>query len=106
MIAVTNSAGRTFNVRVVHEGDEYGLNDCLVHDGEPMVEFYDATYEGDKFGPRGQFVSRYYLSTLTSVMGAEPGRGLNLDGGVPVWQITAENVAEAIAYALEEVEAQ
>lgn len=80
----------------------YGLDDCLTHDGGPMVEFYDATYAGPDFGPRGQFVSRYYLSTLMDRRGM-PGLyaeyGLCLQGDVPEWVVSARNVAEAIAYA-------
>lgn len=82
---VTNSEGRTFLVRVVHKGDRYGLDDKLTHDkADPMVEFYDLSYP-DKFGPRGQFVSRYNAFTLSKVQG-----GLNLCGHEPVWSIDAE----------------
>ena len=35
-----------WTVRVVREGDSYGLNMMLVHDGKPMVEFYDTKYAG------------------------------------------------------------
>ena len=85
-----------FNVRVVSNGDLYGLNDCLKHEGEPMVEFYDARYEGPTFGPRGQFVSRYYISTLAE----HPANiGLNLQGGVPAWSMPADQVQEAVKYA-------
>lgn len=51
-----------YNVRIVKPGDRYGLKDCLVNDkGEELVEFYDSRYMHTE---RGQFVSRYYLSTL------------------------------------------
>ena len=102
---VVNAAGLTFNVRLVRKGDRYGLDDCLVHDkDEPLVEFWDATYEND---PRfttglGQFVSRYFLSTLTDEDGnghklrAVP-RGIALCGHVPAWTVTGSNVADAIA---------
>ena len=103
---VVNRDGRTFTVRIIHEGDRYGLNDCLTHDeSEPTVEFFDKTYiEG--FTPLGQFVTRYYLSTLE-----EPKRpsewlgdlsqasGLCLHGGIDVWSVTAQNVTDAIAFA-------
>jgi hypothetical protein len=91
---VTNSDGREFLVRKVTTGIRYGLNDCLVHDEEaPMVEFYDRTYRGETFGPRGQFVGRYYLSTLTG----RGGGGLNLHGGVDNWWVSHANVEEALA---------
>lgn len=102
MIRVVNSEGRAFLVRVVHEGDHYGLNDCLItHDGEPMIEFYDATYAGDsRFGPRGQFVSRYYLDTLER---HGENVGLNLQGDVDVWHVSAENVQDAIKWTKEQL---
>lgn len=75
-----------FNVRVVEKGQRYGLNDCLIHDqDEPLVEFYDAKQDVALFGPRGQFVSRYYRSTL---MEGEYPQGLALDGGVPQWSMS------------------
>ena len=95
---IVNEAGRAFNVRLVRKGDRYGLNDCLVHDkDEPLVEFWDATYETDaRFTPKfGQFVSRYCLGTLT---GGGP-RGIALCGHVPEWTVTAGNVADALAAA-------
>ena len=74
-----------YNVRVVFENDRYGLNDCLVNEGKPMVEFYDTRYKvGDKKEREiGQFASRYYLSTLLR----SDNDGLCLDGRVRDWQI-------------------
>src|SRR5437899_65527 len=96
---VINDEGRTFNVRLVRRGDRYGLNEGLVHDkNEPLVEFWDATYEHDpRFTPGlGQFTSRYYLSTLTGKDGdlarRQVSRGLALCGHVPAWTVTGENV--------------
>jgi hypothetical protein len=96
---VVNDKGRAFNVRVVRSGDHYGRNDCLVHDkDEPLVEFWDATYEHDpRFTPGlGQFASSYYLSTLTA-----RGRlvGLDLCGHVDAWKLTAGNVVDAVTAA-------
>ena len=96
---VVNDKGRAFNVRLVRRGDRYGLNDCLVHDqDEPLVEFWDATYEADpRFTPGlGQFASRYCLGTLTGKGGS---RGIALCGHVPEWTVTRGNVADAIAAA-------
>ena len=74
-----------FKVRVVFEGDKYGLNNCLVHDKrEPLVEFYDQK----QFKGKGQFVSRYNSSVLID----RPSNGLNLDGGVPSWSINGSNM--------------
>jgi len=85
---VTNGNGREFLVRFVYKGDAYGLDDCLTHDeDEPMVEFYDTTFSeknGGEFGERGQFVSRYNVSTLAK----HGGLGLCLDGGNrEVWSL-------------------
>jgi hypothetical protein len=97
---VVNGSGRTFNVRLVRKGDRYGLNDCLVHDkDEPMVEFYDATYERDaRFDlGRGQFVARYYLDTLEDSYGRTTRCGLDLCGHEPAWKISGTNVVETLA---------
>ena len=105
MLKVTNDEGRVFNVRVVEEGGEYGRGGVLIHDDHrPMIEFYDATFEddprfADDWDGLGQFVSRYYLETLADGIGE--GRlehGLALDGGHPVWTVSAKNVREAVAY--------
>ena len=72
-------------VRLVRKGDRYGLNGCLTHDeDEPLVEFYDGDYDHNPWlGVKGQFISRYNLSTL---LDHESG-GIDLDGGQPKWQI-------------------
>lgn len=92
---VVNTAGRQFFVQVVFKGDQYGRNDCLVHDrDDPMIEFYDRTYVGGDFGPRGQFVTRYNAKNLQDLTG-----GLNLDGGVDVWRIDAEAMLPVVRMA-------
>lgn len=98
LLTVTNDVGRSFNVRVVRQGDAYGLDDRLTHDDpRPMIEWYDATHANDgRFGERGQFVSRYYVSSLAE---RDVDQGLNLDGGVDAWCVTAENVAAALRFA-------
>jgi hypothetical protein len=85
-----------FNVRTVLQGDRYGLNDCLTHDtARPMIEFYDARQDPEKFGERGQFVSRYYAETLKQAVSA--GHGVMLDSGSPDWFVTHLELAKAIA---------
>lgn len=98
LLRVINADGRAFNVRVLQPGDKFGMDDCLTHEGETVIEFYDATYEGARFGPRGQFVSRYYVSSLDTDW-IRKGTGLDLHGGEPVWKLTAENVTAALEYA-------
>jgi hypothetical protein len=83
-----------FNLRIVAAGDHYGRNDCLRHDGPPMVEFYCARADA-KFGERGQFVSRYYVKTITD--NTYP-YGLCLDGGVPEWSISTKGMKEVLDY--------
>ena len=92
-MVITNNVGRKFMVRVVHKGGHYGLEGRLVHkDADPLIEFYDLTYA--KFGPDGQFVSRYNASVLATVRG-----GLNLQGDVPVWSIDGPALAPVVAMA-------
>ena len=86
------AAGVTFNVVIVRKGEQYGHRDCLTHEGDdPLVEFYDADYAGKEgFTDAGQFVSRYYVSTLL-----DPHRcrfGLNLCGHEPKWQIDTKDM--------------
>ena len=80
---VENSKGKQFAVKLLAKGDSYGLDKCLTWDKDsPGVEFYDVTYAGDGFDEVGQFVSRYYASTILDSDG-----GLNLNGEIPEWNI-------------------
>ncbi len=73
-----------WTVRIVRNGQSYGATNSLVHNQEdPLVEFYDTRYDHT---PDGQFVSRYYKSTLM----ANNRDGLCLQGGVPDWQIDGD----------------
>ena len=90
---LVNDAGRPWRVVLVRKGDGYGLDNCLTHDeDDPLVEFWDLGVDPDKF-PEGQFVSRYYRSTLLgeSSYGVEPEdlerNGLCLQGGVEAWRV-------------------
>ncbi len=87
------SRGIKFNVRIVNEGDNYGLNNCLTHEQkEPLVEFYDARYPHTEFG---QFVSRYNMNTLIN---RDKNYGLDLDGGVPDWKIELSAMTEVLQW--------
>ena len=86
---------RPWRVRLVRQGDRYGLNRCLTHDEvEPMVEFYDREFAGGRsswghsFPDEGEFVHWYRLSSLLK----RGGGMLNLDDGVEVWRISAEGM--------------
>ena len=82
-----------WNVRIVKTGDQYGLNMCLTNDKAPMVEFYDSRYPHTEYG---QFVSRYYISTILS--DKEYPNGLCLDGRVPAWQVSAEDMVDVLYF--------
>lgn len=88
-----------WTVRIVRPGDSYGRGLGLVNDAaEPMVEFFDRRYI-DTFRAAnggngwGQFVSRYFLSTLLTLEG-----GLNLDGGIPDWSISGEGMKKVLKW--------
>lgn len=80
-------------VRLVLKGDSYGREGCLTHDkDEPLVEFYDGDYDFEPWlGIKGQFVSRYDISTLLEM---DPYHGLCLEGGEPKWALGAVEMQE------------
>lgn len=93
-----------FNVRLVRSGSKYGRRDSLTHDSErTMIEFYDTRHTDPDFEGRGQFVSRYYLSTLASDGRRRgPEHGLDMHGGVPSWKLSGEELGEALNWAAEQ----
>lgn len=109
IFTVENENGRKFNVRLVRKGDRYGLNNCRVHDEDKaLVEFYDATQDPNKFGICGQFVSRYYLDTLTGRDGwgrdlRNGSSSLALNGGVEAWTLDPWAVGQAVDWAASQV---
>ena len=94
-----NERGQPWTIRIIDKGDKYGLDDCLTHDKEePTVEFYDAdnphTIDEPSGTVLGQFVSRYYISTI-----ADGGSGgLNLMGYEPKWSINSLCMDNVRAY--------
>jgi len=96
-----NPHERSFAVVVVAQGDQYGRDNCLTHDKpDPMVEFYDTKYAGKEgFAPHGQFVSRYYLTTLLGLdgFGSGPTTGLGLDGGSSGWYVERDELRAALS---------
>jgi hypothetical protein len=84
-----------FNVRMVFKGEGYGLNDSVIHDKDrPLVEFYDS--RSSRNNERGQFVSRYYASTLLE--SDNHGCGLSLYGDVPEWTVSADEMTAVRKY--------
>lgn len=108
--AVNQSTGIPFSVRIVLQGENYGLNNCLTHDREdPLVEFFDARFSSDldESGDQvGQFVTRYNLSTLEGRDGfSKPiwgAGGLNLDGGIPNWSVDQDFMSGLQAFLKDE----
>lgn len=91
---VTNSKGNNFLVRIVEKGDRYGRNNCLINnENHQLVEVYDAEYAHTEFG---QFISRYYMTTLLE--GNSRNTGINLEGSEPKWQIDAQNWRKVIMW--------
>ena len=84
---IDNERNQPWSIRIVEEGDKYGRDDCLTYEKEePVIEFYDGDNEFDKHTDGtmlGQFVSRYYISTIMDGKGG----GLNLMCYEPKWQI-------------------
>lgn len=86
-----NSRGIDFNVKIVRNGENYGLNNVLTHDkDDPLVEFYDSRYPHTE---HGQFVSRYYASTLLERV---KNVGLDLYGGANDWKIESKEMDTVI----------
>ena len=77
MFTAPNTHGLVWNVRIVKQGERYGLSRCLTHDNEdPLVEFYNPVHDNTEYGA---FVSRYFMSTLLDTR--DEGEGLWLEGG-------------------------
>lgn len=96
-----------WRVHLVMPGDRYGVDDSVEYrDAEaqehgeslPLVEFYDVSQDPARF-PGGQFVSRYYMSTLfderwnvpINAM-ADEGLSFSLDAGIPSWTIEGSDL--------------
>ncbi len=85
------ATGLSWTVRTVEAGDTHGLNNALTFTGDvPLVEFYDVRYKHTEFG---QFVSRYNLDLLLALEG-----GIQLDGGVPEWRLSADAAQTVLAW--------
>ena len=102
-LTVHGAAFPDCTVRMVFPGARYGRDGCLVHDkSDPLVEFFDNDYDFNPWlGIKGQFVSRYYLSTLLG-----HGGGLCLAGGEPKWMLSAEELQEIRAWLVDRLIAE
>lgn len=87
MIRVTNDKNITFSVVLSKDKKEQNL-----------VSFYDTRYDHTQYG---QFVGRYYASTLLGLDGYGSSirdRGLNLHGGIADWFINADNANHVVDF--------
>lgn len=90
----TNNKGTPFMVRIVRKGNGYGMNFCITHnEDQALVEFYDARYPHTAFG---QFVSRYYITTI--VENSDRDCGLDLMGYEPQWKIDANTMKQIVKW--------
>ena len=105
--ATIKSDENTFLIRLVERGDTYGAKTgpspgmCWIHDKEgALLEFYDYDFDFDYDGNKklGQFISRYYISTLRSSYTPATTIGLNLHGGVPKWTINAQGMNQVMRF--------
>ncbi len=81
VLRVTNSEGRSFNVKLIRPGAPVSFGSRWRNPTKSIVEFYDASHEGEpRFGPLGQFATRYYLADLLE---HRKGAGLMLAGDTP-----------------------
>ena len=83
-------SGVPWRMVVVRQGDLYGTNKGagrpFLSNDATMIEFWDRRYDHDA-EHRAQFVSRYYLTTITNCRDS-----LLLDGGVPDWHLCKESM--------------
>lgn len=89
-----------YRVHVLTPGSKYGAGECLTFkDKDSCVEFWDMSQDPARF-PNGQFTGgRYYIETLyDDKWGAGPEQmkrwGLQLDGDVPVWHVSGEEMTK------------
>lgn len=88
----TATNGLTFRVLYLPDGTSPNFPHMTSH-GEPIVEFYDLRYQHT---PDGQFITRYYLSTL--MVNWPPG--LDLDAGIEFWTVDALSMDRVMGWLL------
>lgn len=89
-----------WRVHVVPTGGHYGLHNALVNEREPLVEFYDMSQDKTQF-PDGQFASSYLARTFAEkneYFDPERPVGLCLDGSIPSWTVSGEEMREVASY--------
>jgi len=104
--SIIKDAGQTFLIRIVNKGDRFGSQLCLTHNEDtPLIEFYDHDFDFEYDGNQklGQFISRYYISTLRSSEYSSPfttksKHGLALNADIPEWSITPAGMNKVMAF--------
>lgn len=85
----TNPSNRKFIARLIEKGDNYGRDNCLTNEDEPLIQFSDITNPDFEQG-----LPAYCASTIAEI---EDGQGLCLMGYEPIWDLSAENIAQTKA---------
>lgn len=83
ILKIKNDQGIPFNVIIKSEKPCRGCD-------KAVVIYDDRFHNCDKWKELGQPVSSYYTFTINEI----EGRGINMQKGVPDWQLSAENVIE------------
>lgn len=66
---------------------------------EPQVRFYDASADTERFGKYGQATpGLYYAETLLTDSEGIRKNGLCIDGGVPAWDVSAEEISQILPW--------
>lgn len=89
-------SGRLWKVRIVLPGGRYGRENVLFHvEQDPLIEFWDM----GQFNGQGQFVSRYYWSTLDKDKDRLQLHGLDLQGDEPAWKVSGQFMTQMFNWA-------
>ena len=97
-IDIFGALGTPMRAVLIPAGEAYPNHPNVPPAKEDLVEFYDGRYPHT---PDGQFISRYYTSTLMESHAGIPTGGLDLMGYVPTWKIdgrTLRMVLDWVAY--------
>lgn len=89
MIKILKDTNKTWAVRICKAGDRRfpgNPHNTSLCEGQWEIQFYDTDTDHCDLG---QFVSNYNLLTLLNGFNRKESMGLNLDGGVPAWSVSA-----------------
>lgn len=99
MKTYTAANGVSFTYKLIKVGDKYGATNSLINDKEDMIEFYDYRH---KHTNHGQFITRYYISTMGEHLDDSDHAGLDLYGSVEAWTIDFDTLCNIMADAYSE----